>query len=210
MGIRQPYMKPVSIFFVANFIFFLFPFVTSNTFSTPLQFQPRMPLFGGIAQEMIDNRLKSDNITFDELSAKYKKQSDSLAKLLIVITVFLLAVPLFLINYDRKLYFVDHLCVSFEFNAFFIFVNMIGVSIILKIFLTTARLLEYSPSFINDRFFFRLFIVTELYFFLMAIPTFYGKKGWVAVVKSVAMLFCVGIVINLYKGILFFISMLMI
>ncbi|MBN8653910.1 MAG: DUF3667 domain-containing protein [Cytophagales bacterium] len=202
-GIRQPYMKPVSLFFVANFIFFLFPFATSNTFSTPLKYQPNMQLYGKSAEELISAKVVADNISFDELAVLYQQQSNSLAKLLMVVMVVLFAIPLMILNYRKHLYLADHLYLSFEFNAFFIFVNMILLSTLVGILF----LLPIKSAFINDVFFSRVFALTTFYFLLRAQSEFYAQRWWVAITKSIVLTFSLQYVFSAYKGILFYITM---
>lgn len=207
LGIRQPYMKPVSLFFVANFIFFLFPFATSNTFSTPLKYQQYMGLYGATAKQMIASRMTNQGITFEKLALRYDAQSTNLAKTLMVIIVLLFAIVLAVINYNQKLYFADHLYLSFEFNAFFIFVNMILLSIGVSVSFIISDWLNTEIRFMNDTFFTRIFAITSAYFLIRSLKIFYDQKWWVTIIKTAAILFGITYVISIYKGILFFLTM---
>lgn len=71
-------------------------------------------------------------------------------------------------------------------------------------------MIGFDTSYINDRFFGRLFMVINFYFLVRAIREFYMQKWWVAVIKSVALVLCEGYVLFVYRALLFFISMWMI
>ncbi|GCC50130.1 DUF3667 domain-containing protein [Chryseotalea sanaruensis] len=205
-GIRQPYMKPVSIFFVANFIFFLFPFMTSNSLSTPLQYQSTMLVYGKYAKSIIDSKIVDEQIAFEVLAKRYKTKSDSLAKMLIVIMVLLAAIPLALLNYSSKRYFADHVYLSFELNAYFLFVNMIGLSIFLMMLVAVFDMLQLPPLQISDKFFGFVSPLILLYFIIRGFKTHYGYKWVTATYKSLLMLLSLYIANIIYKGILFYIS----
>lgn len=205
-GIRQPYMKPVSIFFVANFIFFLFPFITSNSLSTPLQYQSTMQFYGKYVNGIVDNKLAEEQITYETLSERYKANSDSLAKMLIVILVLLNAIPLALLNYSSKRYFADHIYLAFELNTYYLFVNMIGLSILLTLVILLTNIFGLPTPPINDRFFGFVSPLLLLYFIIRGFKKHYGYKWITAIYKSLLMmvaLYCTSVI---YKGILFYVS----
>jgi hypothetical protein len=117
--------------------------------------------------------------------------------------VVLFAIPLMILNYRKHLYLADHLYLSFEFNAFFIFVNMILLSTLVGILF----LLPIKSAFINDVFFSRVFALTTFYFLLRAQSEFYAQRWWVAITKSIVLTFSLQYVFSAYKGILFYITM---
>jgi hypothetical protein len=205
-GKRQPYMKPVSIFFVANFIYFLFPFITSNTFNTPLKYQVQMNVYGNVAQQMVDEKIKRDEITYNQLEQAYNSQSMNMAKMFIALIVALLALFFAAFNLKSKWYFADHLYLSFEFNTYFLFLNMILLSIIVSIIFVIANFFNWTLRF-NDAFFTVVFAITSAWFFIRALRTYYSYSWWRTILTTCGLLICLRFVMDIYRGVLFFITM---
>lgn len=207
-GIRVPYMKPVSFFFVANFIFFLFPFITSNTLSTPLQYQHQTKMSGTTVHEMIEEKMAEKKINRETLEDLYNRESVNLTKLLIVILVFMFAILFSVVNYKRSLNFVNHLYFAFEFTSFFLFVNLILLSLVVTVVIQVAHWLGISTrNIINDQFFAWLFATTTLYFLIRGIRRFYDQRWIVAVAKSLIIIFGMTFLFALYKTMLFYLTM---
>src|SRR5688572_3875486 len=51
IGKRQPFMKPISMFFVANLIYFLFPLF--HSFNTSLNSQAELQVYSGIVRPVV-------------------------------------------------------------------------------------------------------------------------------------------------------------
>ena len=205
-GVRQPYMRLVSIFFVANFIFFLFPFMTSNTFSTPFKYQSQMTGYGSIARRIIEQKIQKEGVTYETLEGNYNAKSSELAKMLIVLMVVLAAIPLTIINYSPKRYIVEHIYLSFEFNTFLLFINMIALSTILWVFFVVLHQAGIAAPSVNDRFFGIVSSSLSFYFFARALRVFYGYKWWISITKSLLMVLCMPYVLLTYKFLLFYIT----
>jgi hypothetical protein len=207
-GIRVPYMKPVSFFFVANFIFFLFPFITSNTLSTPLRYQHQVSLYGASVPAMIEEKLATTKMDRAALEEVYNSQSVSLTKLLIVILVFMFAILFSLVNFKRSLYFANHLYFAFEFTSFFLFVNMIMLSVLVTAAFYVAHWLGADlDGVIGDNFFTWVFALTTLYFLIRGLRTYYRQKWVWAIGKSLLIIFCATYVFTFYKALLFYLTM---
>src|SRR5690606_24552009 len=114
-GIRVPFLKPVSLFFIANLLYFLFP--VFDTFNSHLRTQMHFMPYSTVASQMVEEKLESEGKTLQEFTVQYQQQSTSTARLLLIVFVLLVAVPLALINYSNHYFFYDHFLVSLEYNS---------------------------------------------------------------------------------------------
>jgi hypothetical protein len=130
-----------------------------------------------------------------------------LAKLLIVVFVWLASLPLSLIFRKKNRYFTDHVALSVEMACFNIFVNAILLSGIL---LVLSKIFKWSGTslgdYLNDTTLTFLFISTNLYFTYRAARTFYGQTGKTLILKSVLGIFGLFLALEAYKFLLFFVT----
>src|SRR5688572_17254368 len=63
-GIRTKFIKPISMFFVVNLLYFLFP--TADTFNSQLTTQINYLPHSGIAKNIVEKRLEKEKITLKE------------------------------------------------------------------------------------------------------------------------------------------------
>ncbi len=207
-GLRVPFMKPVSLFFVANFIFYLFPFLTANTLSTPLQYQHMSNFYGANVPQIIEEKLERTSMTREQLEKAYNTESLGLSKLLIIVLVFLLAVLFSIVNYKRSVYFANHLYFAFEYMTFFLFVNMIFLSIFMTGLLYALHWLDaVSGQVINDSIFTWIFGLTTAFFLIHGIHTCYGQRWIVSIAKALLIIVLMPFVFTIYKSMLFYLTM---
>lgn len=112
-GMRVPFVKPMSMFFIANLIYFLFPLY--NTFDSKLQVQMNYQVYSEWATDIVKKRVKADKVDFRSFETQYNQQSINMAKLSLILLVVYFSVPLALVNYKKSLFYFDHLIVSLEF-----------------------------------------------------------------------------------------------
>ncbi|MCU0383928.1 MAG: DUF3667 domain-containing protein, partial [Cyclobacteriaceae bacterium] len=107
-GIRVPYMKLVSLFFLANFLYFLFP--VFDTYNSSLYTQLNsLGQHSIYATDIVETHVDKHHLTSKEFQNTYQSISTNLSKLLIVLLVLMLSAILFVINYAKQKYFFDHL-----------------------------------------------------------------------------------------------------
>lgn len=125
-GARQKYLSPLQLFFFANLLYFLFPFL--STFNTNLSTQIKHLPYSPWVKEVVQNHLDSENLDYLEFRENYEQKSGQIAKLLLVILVFLQSGAMSLLFLNRKtLFFSDYLAVSAYFTSFYILVLLIIV-----------------------------------------------------------------------------------
>jgi hypothetical protein len=136
-GRRRRHLAPLSLFLIANLVYFFYPPLTDLNMSLAeqVQLQPWSP----VAERMVDARLEARGIGFDEYAAEYRVKATELAKLMVILHVPLLALVLMLLHPRRGLHYVDHLAVSLTFWAFLLFMMMV-VPWVLALLLNIAGL----------------------------------------------------------------------
>lgn len=205
-GIRVPFLKPVSVFFIANLLYFLFP--VFNTFNTNLRTQMHFLPHSEIAAGMVEKRLSKEKVTLEQFTIRYQQQSTTMAKLLLIIFVLIVAVVLALINYSSHYYFHDHFLAALEFSSMLILVGQLFLpwmlTLISNLFADNPGWLGYI--FRDSVFSVIIMMLSFLVFYLME-KRVYLQNPKNAVVKALLMIPGIFIALQSYRIILFFVTM---
>lgn len=195
-GRRVNYLKPLSVFFVLNLIYFLFPLI--QLFSASLNTQLRAP-HREIVQHFVAHKMISmDVTTVQAFSIIYNQKTEGLAKLLVMVFVILASLPLNILYHKKNRYFTDHVGYQVEMACFNLAINAILLTVLTKIFGLGNYVDELSLTI--------LFMATNLYFLLRSGKTFYNEKGWRLVIKSFVMILVLRLALEAYRAVLFFIT----
>jgi hypothetical protein len=186
-------------------VYFLFPVL--QLFNSSLRTQMYYLFHSGWVRELVIQRLVAENMSLDGFALVYDAKTAGLAKLLIVVFVWVASLPLSLIFRNKSRYFTDHVALSVELACFNIFVNAISLSAILW---TLSKLLRWSGSglgdYLNDTTFTVIFISTNLYFIYRASRTFYEQKGKRLIAKSILGIVGLFLALEAYRLLLFFVT----
>lgn len=194
-GRRVKYMKPISVFFVLNLVYFFFPVI--QLFNASLNTQLQSP-HGQWIKDFIALKMVKMHMNVSSFSLIYDLKTVSLAKLMVMVFVVLASLPLNLLYRKKNRYFTDHVDYAVELACFNLFINTIVLTLI-------ARLL--FGHYINEHVLAGIFISTNLYFLIRSGIQFYNEKGWRLIVKSILMIFCLILALELYRIILFFVTL---
>lgn len=189
------YMSPIQVFFVLNLVYFLFPIV--QLFSASLTTQMLAPL-GFLLKETIVRKAVSMQLNFESFKLVYNLKTVSLAKLLVMVFVVFASIPLNILYRKRNRFFTDHFGYAVELACFNLFINAIAVDLVTRIIPIGKYVGEGAVT--------GLFIATNLYFLIRSSNIFYNEHGWKLVVKSAMMIFFLKIALELYRIILFFVT----
>jgi hypothetical protein len=189
------YMSPIQVFFVLNLVYFLFPIV--QLFNASLTTQMLAP-FGFMLKEPIARKMASMHMNFPSFELVYNLKTVSLAKLLVMVFVVLASMPLNLLYRKRNRYFTDHFGYAVELACFNLLINAIAVDVV-----TSAIPIG---RYIGEGVVTGLFIATNLYFLIRSSNLFYHEHGWKLVVKSALMIFFLKVALELYRMMLFFVT----
>src|SRR5205823_398633 len=108
------------------------------------------------------------------------------------------SLPLNLLFRKRNKYFTDHVDYMVELACFNLFVN----AIILSLFAGFTGFGKYLDELVLTG----IFISTNLYFLIRSNRQFYKEKGWRQIVKSIVMILFLKVALEVYRAILFFIT----
>jgi hypothetical protein len=196
-GRRVNYLKPLSLFFVLNLIYFLFPVI--QLFNASLNTQLLAPQ-RTLVQELIAHKMVSLQMRdLSSFSVIYNQKTAGLAKLMVMVFVIISSLPLNFLYRKKNRFFADHVGFMVELACFNLFVNAIFLTLITLILGVGHYLDELALTFI--------FISTNLYFLIRSGIVFYNEKGWRLVVKSILMLLFLKVALEIYRGILFFVTL---
>lgn len=195
-GRRVNYLKPLSVFFVLNLIYFLFPLI--QLFSASLNTQLRAP-HRGIVQHIVAGKMISMDITtVQAFSIIYNQKTEGLAKLLVMVFVVMASLPLNILYRKKNRYFTDHVGYQVEMACFNLAINAILLTVLTKIFGLGNYIDELTLTI--------LFVATNLYFLIRSGITFYEERGWRLIVKSFVMILVLRLALEAYRAVLFFVT----
>jgi hypothetical protein len=204
-GKRNIYTAPVSLFFIGNLLYFLFPVL--QTFNTSLDIQVKAMPYSNLTSNVLDTRLATRHITYDEYEKRYNEKSTSHAKLLLVSLVLFMTLGYQVICRTRKYVFGDHLVMSLELNIFNLFITTLFITFLTITMFQLFNLLgaDIQP-YLNDTTFTIIGVLCMLYFFYFSIRTMYQTKALKALWKSVLLLLWFGLSLYCYRFELFWIT----
>ncbi|MBN8576715.1 MAG: DUF3667 domain-containing protein [Cytophagales bacterium] len=205
-GIRVPYMKLVSLFFVANFFYFLFP--TFDSFNSSLYSQTNLMGQHSVkARGLVAKEVERRQLSMKEFEEKYQAQSTNLSKLLLIILVVALTLTNMVINYSKKNYFFDHLLISLEFYSYHLLINMLLLPVLAILLVKLANQVHWNWSeILEDRIFSWPISASVLYFLVKAQRRFYHQKWYWAIPKAIVLFYLFMETIKLYRIVLFYIT----
>ena len=196
-GRRVLYMKPLSLFFVLNLIYFLFPVIQLFNASLHTQFMgpQRNWIQTVVAHKMIDLNIRDVN----SFSLLYNQKTTALAKLLVMVFVVVASLPLNLLYRKRNRFFSDHIAFMVELASFNLIVNAIFLTVFVKVTGLGHYLDEVALTLI--------FISSNFYFLMKSGNHYYRDHGWKLVLRSVLMLLVLKAALEIYRAILFFVTL---
>lgn len=208
-GKRVSYMRMVSLFFVANFFYFLFPIF--EAFNTSFNSQYQMQPYSGLIRPWVDRHVAATGSTLDAYAQAFNSQSSDNAKLLLVLIVFLFSWVLFLTNRKGREFYSDHLTLSFEFMSFVILFPTLTLSALLlgAVKLASVMGMDWSYLFYEGSILPPIVVLT-FYFFIRSQVNFYGASGWKVVFRSLLMFLGFLVTLVLFRFTLFVVTYWMI
>jgi hypothetical protein len=206
-GVRAPFVRPIAIFLLVNLMYFVFP--VYETFNAPLRTQMHFLPHSKFAKAMVDERIESEGTTLGDFTLRYEQQSYSLSRMMLILFVFLAALPIGFINYSSNLFFADHLTVSFEYNTLLIFLTQLLLPWIFTLVNHLGGLVGFDAGFLlNSVFYTVIVILCSILLFYLFETRIYAQADRIAWFKSVLVAPGLFIALEFYRGILFYVTML--
>ena len=120
-GRTVKYLKPLSVFFLLNLVYFLVPVI--QLFNASLRTQVNS-FQGRLAIQAVANKMTKLGIQdVNSFSILYDQKTAGFAKMLVIVFVVLTSLPLNLIHPSRRRYFTDHVGLSIELVCFNLLIN---------------------------------------------------------------------------------------
>lgn len=195
-GRRVKYLRPLSVFFVLNLIYFLFPII--QLFSASLRTQLNS-IHGKLAAQAVATKMTWLGFeSVEPFSIVYDQKTTGLAKMLVIVFVVIASLPLNLIYRSRNRYFTDHVGLSVELVCF----NLLLNALFLTLVVTVARLGPYLDEIGMTT----ILISTNLYFLIRSGWVFYEERGIKLILKSLLMIPILMLALELFRAILFYVT----
>jgi hypothetical protein len=199
-GRRVNYLKPLSLFLLLNLAYFLFPVIQlfNASLNTQLRSSSVLRVLKDLYTNVVATKTARIGIDFSSFSLIYNLKTVGLAKLMVMVFVVISSLPLNFLYRKRNRFFTDHIDYMVELACFNLLVNAITLSVVAA-FTGVGKYLNETSLTI-------FFISTNLYFLMRSSSQFYDEKGWRLVVKSIIMMLFLKVALELYRSILFFVT----
>lgn len=194
-GRTVKYLRPLSIFFVLNLVYFFFPVI--QLFSASLKTQLSTS-YNELVQFVVAHKAVKLGIPAQALEVLYNQKSNAFAKTLVIVFAVLASLPLNLFYKKRNRYFNDHVGLMVELACFNLFVN--------ALLMTLAAKFLGLGHYLDDDLLLIIFVCTNTYFLLRASYTFYNQRGIKLFAKSLVMIAVLKIALEVYRLILFLVT----
>jgi hypothetical protein len=195
-GRKVRYIKPLSVFFLLNLVYFLFPVI--QLFNASLRTQINS-FQGKLAMQAVAVKMTRLGIhDVGAFSVLYDQKTAGFAKMMVIVFVIIASLPLNIIYRARNRYFIDHVGLSIELVCFNLLINALLLTLTVNLLGLGNRLDETSLTVI--------FVVTNLYFLIRAGLIFYGEKWFGLILKSVLMVLLLKVALEIYRAILFYVT----
>jgi hypothetical protein len=204
-GRRVPFVKPMSMFFIANLIYFMFPLY--NSFYAPLESQLNYQVYSPLVKEMVVAKVKDQKTDYKTFATKYDQQSINMAKLMLFLLVIYFSIPLALVNYRKSLYYFDHLIVSLEFWSLYVLLWFVTFHWLVYLFVWLISLMGADVSLFMDAAMDWLMFVFILYLLFRIEREAYKASILTSMAKAAFLLACAGGAVFLYRASLFFVTL---
>lgn len=195
-GARRRYLSPITVFLLANLVYFIAPPLSDFALSLGdhLTLQP----YSEAARALVEDRLASRNISLDEYRAVFEARQDHLARSLIILHVPLIAIGLSLLHLGRRRPAADHVVVA---TCLMTYVMVGTLTVPYLIGVTLAPLGLESGTFEAA---WRLGLVAVIGgYFAAVLRGAYGQPAWLAVAKTpLALAVLIGSSM-IYRGLMF-------
>jgi hypothetical protein len=207
-GRRKPYVAPLQLFLIVNLLFFVLqPFLGWNTFTTPLQTHLSRVAHKEIAQAVVTRELASRGTTLQDLARDFDAAAEVHAKTLVIVMVPLFALLLAAVYVTTRRYYVHHLVFSLHLYAFILLFQIVAfVAVGALLSLLSAAGVRLADTTIDGWFGLTTLVLLGTYLFI-ALRAAYGERTLTTALKAAALAFGIGIVLQLYRFILFFVTL---
>ena len=205
-GRRVNHMRPIALFFLANVLYFLAPFI--NTFVADFENHTHLQWYSEWARETAEEKRLEQNRTPAEFAAEFNRRNTANAKLLIILLAAVTALPLALLHPIRSKPFATHLTMGFELYSFTLLVNMLAVGGLLILIARIAQVLGHDITpYMGESLITPLFLLLTGQFLYRAERRLYQSSWWAALLRTVAIFAASWVLVVIYRWLQFTITL---
>jgi hypothetical protein len=195
-GRKVKYIKPLSIFFLLNLVYFLFPVI--QLFNASLRTQINS-FQGKLVMQSVAVKMTHTGIhDVSAFSVLYDQKTAGFAKMMVIAFVIIVSLPLNIIYRSRNRYFIDHVGLAVELVCFNLLINALLLTLTVNVLGLGNRLDEFFLTMI--------FVLTNLYFLIRSGVIFYSERWFGLVLKSLLMIVVLKIALEIYRAVLFYVT----
>lgn len=204
-GRRKSFLKPLQLFVFCNVIFFFAQSsVGFNSLTTPLYVHLNMLPHSALARRMVDGELRRRGIAYDDYYPRFDAAIGGQAKTLVIVMVPLFALAMQCLYWRRRRYYAEHLVFSTHFFAFLLLL-IPAMYVLIVLGWRGLRAVGITPHLLQSDSFVSIVMMFICGTYLMiALNRVYGQGKLVTALKCFALVFCLLVVVQLYRFILFF------
>jgi len=202
-GPRNRYTKPLSLFLIANVLLFFSE--VAGVFDTPLKYQLSSFTYSEYAVELVCDKINDREISVDDYAVDYEKVSGNYAKTLIILILPIFAFFVMIFNWSKDRFYVDHFVFSMHIFTYMILFVMLCIMYLIAFssFIFSAPELMKLLGDPYALFVILFFLIIYLFF---AIKKIYPSKNYIVIIKTIILSFLLLISVQIYRGILFFVT----
>lgn len=207
-GIRVRYMRPISLFFLANLLYFIYPVI--NTFNTNLNVQLTnyKRVHSNYATALVETRLMKEDLSLEEYSAsleefsvRYNAKTTELSKLLLILLAILIAPFLWMIHYRKETRIAPHFIIALETMVFLI---LVCIQLFGLLSATLSRIISYAAN--EDAIISSAILALLLLFFWKMERAYFKNSIWKSVLNAFLISISITICLFIYRVLLFFVT----
>ncbi len=201
-GKRTSFVRPLQLFLLINVIyFFLQPFTFYNTFNTTLKIQINYLPYSAWATKIVNKKIDDANLSYENYEAIYNQESQSIAKLGIIILVPMFAFLLKLLFLKSKKLYFEHLVFSLHFYAFSLFALYTVFAFLLESI--TPLFPEMHSEFFGEVVTGHFLNGIKFVYLFVALKLVYEQKWFSIAIKAFILTYVFFPLVQLYRFLLF-------
>lgn len=207
-GRRKPYTAPLSLFFIANVIYFLFPAV--DTLNTHYESQVGGQSYSRSIAHQVTAKMEKRKWTESEMAQHYNAESAHISKMLLILVIFLFSVPVSIFFFNRKNYYFDHLIFATEFINFIIYgLLLIGPTLLFVTMVLLRSVSRHDIDFNINATPVTVTIMAIMWFYLLIAAKRVYRHSWLYTITATLLVtLSMVFVIIAYRYLLFQVTML--
>jgi hypothetical protein len=172
-GRRRANMAPLSLFLLANLLYFFHPPLSDLNLS--LYDQLGQDIYRDLARALVQARLEARDITMEAYAATYAQQAGSLAKLMVILHVPIMGAVLMALHFRRRIFYVDHIAVALHYWAFLL-IHFMATPFLLLV-------LQRTTGFGSRGVLQVVILIGLLLYAWQQMRVAYSQPGWLAALK---------------------------